>query len=464
MRLAGVGAYAPRYRLSADAVRDALGSFEAPGIESVAVPDADEDAVTMAWEAGRRALDAAALDGADVDAIFLASTTLPTLDESPVPHLAVAFDAPDDVDSRAFTASTAAGGEALATALEYDAGTVLVVAADAPTGAPDDALGHAAGAGAAAVVLTPDGDDVSHAGSATLPFQGTRYRQTGADATTGLGITGYDRVAYTDTLTAALDGVEVGVDAAALSMPDGKRPYRATAACGLDAETVGAAETVSTLGDTGAASPLLGLAQAARDGATSIVLAAYGSGATCHAFEIHAAGAPVEAALDGEWALDYAGAMRRRGAFSTGPPAGGGANVTTPTFRRSLAQRYRLDAGVCRACGDPAFPPDGACPTCGARDGYETVTLPWTGRVATTTEIGAGGAPPEFVDYQQRAGAYGTAIVTFEGEAGAVDVPLQVVGYDDPPEIGDRVSTSLRVLYDQHGSRRYGLKATPPST
>jgi len=468
--IAGVGAYAPRFRRSADAVRDALDSFHAPGIDSVAVPDADEDPITMAVEAATRALDAAAIDGADLEAICLASTTLSTIDESPVPHLATALDAPSDVDARTFTGSTAAGGEALATAASIDAGgPVLVVASDAVTGDPDSAEGQAAGAGAAGVVLTADGPGrIDGHGTATASYPGTRFRPEGGE-TQGLGITSYDRQAYGEVLSRAVeDGETEAVDAVALTMPDGKLPYRAAGAAGIDAGAVATAETVSTLGDTGAASPLLGFASALGSGASTVLLAAYGSGATCHVFRIDAGRVPVEASLEGDVDLDYTQAMRYRGTFSTGTPAGGGANVPVPTYRRSLPQRYRLHAGACRDCGDLVFPPENACPSCGAVDGYDIVTLPAVGEVVATTVIGTGGAPPEFVDQQHRSGAYGTAIVRFEPEAAGgdsrtVDVPLQVVlaNEAEAPAIGDAVRTVCRVLYDQQGVRRYGLKAVP---
>lgn len=476
MKLAGIGTYAPRFRLSSTAVRDALDTFQAPGIDSVAVPDADEDPVTMAWEASTRALDAAAVDGSNIDAIYLASTTLPTLDESPVPHLATAFNAPDGIDARVFSGSTAAAGEALTTALDHSGGdTILVVASDAPTGDPDSAEGHAAGAGAAALLLTPEGGEVvAEHGAATKSYPGTRFRPDD-ERTQGLGITTYDRQAYAELLTAALDDAfdedsRPEFDAVAMTMPDGKLPYRAAGAAGVDTAAVAEAETVSDLGDTGAAGPLLGLAKAIEGGARDNLVATYGSGATCHAFHVRTdSGAlPVDAATAGDVELDYAAAMRQRGAFSTGAPAGGGANIPVPTFRRSLPERYRLRAGACIECEELVFPAENACPACGARDGYVDVDLSREGRITATTVIGTGGAPPEFVDQQNRSGEYGTSIVQFEDIAGrtqgrTVDVPLQVVltDADDEPEIGDRVTPALRVLYDQQGVRRYGLKTIP---
>ncbi|MFT4885402.1 MAG: hydroxymethylglutaryl-CoA synthase, partial [Natronomonas sp.] len=57
-RLAGIGAYTPRLRIVAEEFEEAWGNFDAAGIEQKAVPEADEDALTMGIEAAERALDA----------------------------------------------------------------------------------------------------------------------------------------------------------------------------------------------------------------------------------------------------------------------------------------------------------------------------------------------------------------------------------------------------------------------
>ncbi len=42
--ITGVGAYAPRFRITSEAFEDAWGQFHAAGISEKAVPSADEDA------------------------------------------------------------------------------------------------------------------------------------------------------------------------------------------------------------------------------------------------------------------------------------------------------------------------------------------------------------------------------------------------------------------------------------
>jgi hydroxymethylglutaryl-CoA synthase len=470
--LAGVGAYAPRLRIAAEEFEDAWGRFEAAGIERKAVPEADEDALTMADEAARRALGAAGRGGGDVVHLALATTTLPMEEEDLTARLASMLGAPDGVATHTATGSTRAGGQALDAALdagpwEDDTGTAaggadaaVVVASDCPRGAPDSETEHAAGAGAGAVVLAAEGPGaVVDRASYVEPYPGTRFRPAGADETDGLGIAQYDRDAFTAALGGAVDGLsaEASPDAAAVQSPDGAIPYRAAGALGVDAGAVAAAETVDELGDTGAASPFLGLARALADGAERVLVAAYGSGAGANAFVVDAGGVPVETALSGDREVTYAEYLRRRGGITGGEPEGGGAYVSVPAWRRTVPQRHRLVAGRCPACGALNFPPDGACRTCGEREGYERVALPGTGTVEAATTIAQGGAPPEFVEQQSRSGPFDIAVVALDGpDGGSVSVPAQVLGGD--ASVGDEVVTTVRRVYEQEGVIRYGFK------
>ena len=165
-----------------------------------------------------------------------------------------------------------------------------------------------------------------------------------------------------------------------------------------------------------------------------------------------------------------------RGDITPGEPAGGGAYVSVPSWRRTIPQRHRLRAGRCPDCGALAFPPEGACNDCGGLVEYEPVELPGTGTVEAVTVIGQGGAPPEFVDQQARSGAYASAVVALDGpdaadgadgeeggtNDGAVSIPAQVVGTDPTAvTVGDRVVATIRRIYTQEGVTRYGFKMQP---
>ncbi|SDQ21787.1 zinc ribbon domain-containing protein [Natronobacterium texcoconense] len=459
-----VGAYAPRYRLTADAVEDAWGQFHGAGISETAVPAGDEDTLTMASEAATEALAASALEPTDVAHLLVATTTPPNEEGAIAGRLASFFGLAATTETRTFTASTRAGVDALTTGLERGDGPVLVVASDAPRGAPDDEIEHAGGAGAAAVLLTADGEgSVRDRAERTTTFPGTRFRPAGSDETTGLGITGYDRQAFTETVTGVAEDLEYDLgsaDAVALQSPNGKLPYRAAGPLGVEAETLQAGTTVHDLGDTGAASPLLGFASALEAGHEDVVLIGYGSGGGASAIALEATNVAVSTRFGGAETLSYGEYLRIRGDVTPGEPDGGGAYVSVPSWKRTLPQRHRLVAGRCRECGDLAFPPEGACTGCGTLEEYDDVSLPGTGMVEAATVIGQGGAPPEFVEQQAREGAYVSAIVALDGpDGGTVSTPAQVrtVG-EESVSPGDRVEATIRRIYTQEGVTRYGFK------
>jgi len=303
----------------------------------------------------------------------------------------------------------------------------------------------------------------------TEPYPGTRFRRHGETEVDGLGVTPYDRTAFRETLAGAVDRLDANeaptdVDAAAIQAPDGDLPYRVNDTLGVDTEAIDAAETVRDLGDTGAASAPLGLAQGLADGADRILVAAFGSGAGASALLIERGGGaevPTDLALSGDVSLSYSDYLRRRGEITGGPPAGGGAAVSMPSWRRTLPQRHRLVAGKCPECGALAFPPEGACRVCAELVEYETVRLTEPGSVQAVTTIERGGEPPEFVPQQARGGPYAVAVVAFDGpDGGTATVPLQVpLAGVESIEVGDEVETTIRRIYEDEGVIRYGRKA-----
>ena len=468
--IAGLGTYVPRYSLSAEAVTEAWGQFHGAGIERTAVPAADEDTLTMAHEAATNALDAAGTDPADVEGLLVATTTPPTEEEPMTPRLVSTLALDSGVRTRQLTGSTRAGVGALIAAADGD-GPTLVVASDAPRGAPDSDVEHAAGAGAAAAVVDADGPAaITDTAEHTEAVPGNRFRPAGSDETTGLGITSYDRDAYTSAVADATDALAFDpADAAAVALqaPNGKLPYRAAGALGVGTETIAAGTVVSETGDCGTAGPLLGLAAATRDGHAPALVVGYGSGSASAA--VVEGAAPVETGgvdvvpADGErTGLSYGEYLRLRGEITSGEPDGGGAYVSVPSWKRTMAQRHRLVAGRCTDCGALAFPPAGACTDCGTFESYEAVRLPGTGTVEAATTIGAGGAPPEFVEQQAKSGAYTSAVVALDGpDGGDVSIPTQVVGTEDPVSVGDRVEATIRRIYTQEDVTRYGFKTRP---
>jgi hydroxymethylglutaryl-CoA synthase len=454
-----MGAYAPRYRIAAETIAEAWGRFTPAGIESTAVPDADEDAVTMGWEAATRALRAAGTTAQAVDHLVVATTTPPLEEEDLAVRLGSMLGVAEGTSHRVTTGSTRTGLTALVDALEATPQRGLVVVADCPRGEPHDARDHAAGAAAAAILVGPDAPlRVVDRAERSDPYPGTRFRERGSASIDGIDAGTYDREAFVRPLASVAADLSIdAIDAAALQMPDGKLPYRAARRMGIDTEAVTAAATVETLGDTAAASVPVGLATALADGADRVLAAGWGSGAGANALLLNReAEVPVSLALDATTEVSYASYLRLRGEITTPEPEGGGAYVSVPTWRRSLPQRHRLVAGRCPDCGTYTFPPRGACRSCHALVEFDAVRLPGMGTVEARTEIGAGGAPPEFAPLQSRAGAYDVAIVAFDTPTdGTATAPTMVVG---EVTVGDRVEVTQRRIYTQEGVTRYGFK------
>jgi len=117
--ISAFGGYVPRLRLQRKAMVEANKWF-APGLAGYgkgerAICNWDEDAVTMAVAAARDCL------GADnrpaIDAVYLASTTLPFQDRQCATLLATALDLPEGIETLDVTTSQRAGTGALITAL-----------------------------------------------------------------------------------------------------------------------------------------------------------------------------------------------------------------------------------------------------------------------------------------------------------------------------------------------------------
>ena len=130
------GGYLPRLRLDRMSIFQTMGWF-APAIVMVAQGERsfcnwDEDSLTMAVAASRDCLKG--VNKNTVDALYLASTTLPFADRSNAGIVQGALNLKDDLQSQDFTSSLRSGTTALITALSAvqsgDRKQVLVTASD----------------------------------------------------------------------------------------------------------------------------------------------------------------------------------------------------------------------------------------------------------------------------------------------------------------------------------------------
>ncbi|MBI4321809.1 MAG: hydroxymethylglutaryl-CoA synthase family protein [Chloroflexi bacterium] len=386
----GTGAYIPLFRLSRDLIAQAWARGSLGGERAVA--NHDEDSLTMAVEAAMDCL--AVADREAIDALYFASTTAPYKEKQTASLVAAAVDLPEEIVTVDFGNSLRCGADALQAALNaVDAGaarSVLVVAADNRVAYPRSDQEQAFGDGAAAVLV---GDGPS---GATL-----RARYSCCDAIMDVWrkqddtfvrtweerwVTGEGWTAnVTRALKGALDraGLAVGdLDRLVLSGGSAAAQGRLVKGLGISPDR-GQDSFAATVGDTGAAQALLGLAAAIESTPPGgkIAVVAAGDGASAFVFQI------------GERPLST-GRRGVRGFLASKLPL--------PTYQRYLAARnlveivpgepfrlmpaatatwrdeaciLRCHASRCRQCGTVAFPIQRVCYTCRVKDEYDEVRL-----------------------------------------------------------------------------------------
>ncbi len=181
------GGYVPKLRLDRMQICQAMGWF-APAIMAVAqgeraVCNWDEDALSMAVEASRDCLKGA--NKANIDALYLCSTTLPYADRQNAGIVKTALNMGDAVLTADFTSALKAGTSALTVAFDALAGgqkkCVLVAAADKRETRGAYFYESWFGDGAAALLLGSENVIAEHKGSYSVShdfpdhFRGTGF-------------------------------------------------------------------------------------------------------------------------------------------------------------------------------------------------------------------------------------------------------------------------------------------------
>ena len=477
----GVGAAAPSLRLAAKDVGAAWGSGGGRG--TVAVCDADEDTLTLAWRAAAAALDAAGVSPAEVSGLWWGTARPPFAEGPSHAFLATTLGLDPSVGGGLASGSPHAGMEAILAAWDAlaagHARYALVVTSDALVPGLGTAGESTTGAGAAAVVLgaiaegsegpstngsSPPGRLVARATCAMPAVD--RYRADGDDATGDV----YDARLFreevfvplvTETGRAVAGGVSSPLRAWAIADPDGKL---ASAVAKRIGGPLASAPVFGALGDTGAAAALLGLVHACADNAPDtagstgsgglIGVIGYGGGrATAVVVEAVRAvpGAVTVDMLGTGRQVAYAEALRARGQLEPmadpiemGLPPGGAA------FVRGNPEMLGLFGARCRDCGTISTPPSihPTCIGCGG-DRLEVVPLARRGRVETFVVNQT--MPPPF--------QAPLPLVVIDLEDGA---RLMVQGSPSDAAdlaVGDVVTLSLRRYALERGIPVYGYKA-----
>ena len=467
--ITSVGVYLPRRRLARHAIAEALAwrSQTVGGRGERAYGNWDEDALTMAVEAGRDALGAQQT----VAGVTFASTTHPFLDRSNAGLVAEALGLPARVSTQDTAGSQRAGTSALRALLEGHAPATLLVAADRRATRPGSVQELHYGDGAAALVVGEQADLAEYLGgySENIDFV-DHYRQAGEMHDYALEERWIRTEAWGPFVRRAVAALLAQTQVPAVAITRVVLPApRDTAEPLLRALGLTNATLVDGLhdrvGDTGVAHPLLMLAGALEIAAPGelILVIGFGQGidalllrvrerATAHRAGRGLAGALAAGLTDQAYVrfLSHGGALT----LDWGMRAERDARTAHSVHYRKRAALNGFTGGRCTACGTVQFPPAPACvnPDCRAFAPQTPVRLtdvPATVKTYTEDWLAFTPAPPL---------VYGN--VAFEGGGNAFMEFADV----DPGEVavGAALVFVFRIKDVDHarGFHRYFWKAT----
>jgi uncharacterized OB-fold protein len=364
----------------------------------------DQDAVTLAVDAGRAALEAA--DATPQSVIFV-TRDLQQLSGGHEAVLLAGLDLPSSI-----SCTTVLGGAPTALLSVADATPgVLVITVDVVP----DAAAAAAFTAEAGLKLTR-----SAVANRSLPVRvrtdaGRVYDYDDPRLLRDIGTNGSLKSLGLQASPVAVAGIGAK-DAAAMT---GARP--------------------AALPSTGAASALFGLADAAARGIAGQLVA----------FEQASAAAALIGAGSAK-VVSYAPAAtplpKRK------PPAEADIKISLPAYERAFDSRLGLQAGRCSNCGQLDLPPRRRCLTCGSEAGSSLVPLPREGVVYTCVEV--------HVPVPGIATPYSLAVVELGNSGVRLLAPVTDQG-PEPVAIGDQGRVVLRRLSTRVGIPDYGYAFAP---
>lgn len=298
----GYGAYIPRNRIKLEEIAKVWGA-DAPSykkglmLEEKSVPSPDQDTITMAVEASKRAVKRAGIDPREIGAVYVGSESHPYAVKPSGTVLAEALNATPEVHTADFEFACKAGTEAMFVALNLvQAGAVkfgLAVGADTSQGAPGDALEYSAAAGAAAYIFGRDSvvAEVLDTFSFTTDTPDFWRREYQYYPQHGGRFTG--EPSYFKHVMGAAEGIMAKAKMkpsdfqyVIFHQPNGKFPFRVGEMLGFEKKQIEPGWLVNKLGNTYSGSSPLGLTATldiSKPG-DMILMVSYGSGAGSDAF------------------------------------------------------------------------------------------------------------------------------------------------------------------------------------
>lgn len=340
--IVGYGAYIPRGRIKVSEVAKTWGKDgeeieRSLGVREKAVPDSDEDSVTMAIEAARDAILMADILPNKIEAIYVGSESHPYAvnpSATIVGEILGVGNSYMACDLEFACKAGTAGFQMVAGFLE--SGRIsygLAIGADCSQGKPHDALEYTAGAGAGAYILGNRKEEIIVKIADYISFSSDTpdfWRREGISYPSHGGRFTGEPAYFTHVLGAAKMLLEKhklkpsDFDYCIFHMPNGKFPKEAARRLGFTEEQLLPSLAVEKIGNPYSASSLLGLAgvlDIAKENA-KIFLVSYGSGAGSDGFILETTkllakkrkrGKPLSELIEQKKYLSYTEYLRKTG-------------------------------------------------------------------------------------------------------------------------------------------------------
>lgn len=302
--IVGYGTYIPKYRLKLSDIavmwgKDPIEIENGLRIVEKAVPGIDEDSVTMGIEAGRKAIDMAGINSADLQSVYFGSESHPYIVNPSSTTLGEYL----GVGNNYFAADLEFACKAATAGMQITVGLLnskaikygLIVGSDAAQGRPHDALEYTAASAACAYILGNKDSEIiakilhmSSYSSDTPDF----WRREGERYPSHFGRFTGEPAYFTHVLQEGRKLLKENklepkdFDYCVFHMPNGKFPRMAAKKLGFTPAQLALSLTVDKIGNPYSASSLLGLA-AVLDIAKpkqKIFFVSYGSGAGSDGF------------------------------------------------------------------------------------------------------------------------------------------------------------------------------------
>jgi hydroxymethylglutaryl-CoA synthase len=296
--ISGYGVSIPRLRIKKEEYAKAWGAFQASGVKEKAVMGFDEDVMTFAAKASRRALASAGVEPEKVTRFAVASTSAPYVEKLLSSTVVTNLGVPGEAFVSDHTTSSRAGTEAMIVSLEHATarpGSRAVCAiADSPRASMWSPVEHGFGAGAAAFVLSTDDIIAEFEGSASYSDEhfGERFRPRDDDLVNDLNVKKFAQSSLMRTTAKAAGALMKRLDSkpgdyahVAIQQPDVRTPGAVAKKLGFSEDQLAGGMVAGDMGDLGAASVPISLAATidrAKEG-DRIMAISYGSGAASDA-------------------------------------------------------------------------------------------------------------------------------------------------------------------------------------